>query len=407
MLQTDTQRAMVARVAAHLSGSELARVPILQRGRDGRMFRVKGGRPMGAGTSRDRRFALPVDVTGTTGLTGPNTPGSAGDASPLLEGIRTEFLGTYLTQLEKTESMWKRILFRTVQANSSYYQYTYPETAPYPVRQPRGTVPAAGGIRYRGNRIDIHAFASRVFAHRDDIEDDQTGTVLQTAQRAGRNFATLMDRIAIQLILAQTDTDLLPAVGTAADGVGMYSATDGDGGDRFGISGGNIVSLGTTPDHIDIQAWIYDIMARWRRMTDTQGQPLFDPELIKQGVMLIHGPALNEEMAKALRQKMVFQNNVALDAAAAPSNIIIDGGVKVETYESARITDNSVRAFLLSDEIERPAIWAEREAMYEVYADEPVSDYSRDTQQAYMQFRSRLGAGYHLPFSTISGGAGA
>jgi len=376
----------------------------------GKLFRAERSRQaatLAAEIAQKFASGQAVDVTGTPSMTGPHAPLNSGDAGPLLMGIRNEFIGTYMRRAIAADEFWNRLFFRPVPVSGSYYQYTFPETAPYPERHLRGQPPVSGSFRYIGNRLDVYAYAVRVHAHTDDVDDDQTGSVWANAQRAGANFGSLKERLAIQLLTGTTDLRLLPTIPLCADGAALFSETDGEGEDRFGVQGGNVIKIGTDPDANDIREFITKhLPATFRRFKDTEKEPLFDPNEINAGVALVHGPELEEEMRKALNQRRIFE---AVDAgtsnaaAAAPSNIVIDSQMKVETFNTQRIEDKSIYAILVSPQIERPGIWGDRRPLYEVPATEQVSDTVRDTLEAYLQFRCRVLAGYHLPYQIIEG----
>lgn len=352
------------------------------------------------------RFSA-VNVDGRSGLTGPEAPTSAGDASPLVEGIRTEMVGTYQLDYPTNLEFWKQIFFNVVPVRSSYYQYTYPGTPPYIARQPKGTAPKTGNFKYYGNRIDVFAYAARIEMNLDDLADDQTGSIYTQARRLSQNAATLPNRLAIQLLTGTVDTDLLPYLPICDDGAGLLSTTDGDGKARFGRTGGNIITLaGTTP--ADIVAWLQAVIAAFPVFKDTQSEPLINPEYVKNGIMLIHGPAIEPEVRAALNQRTLFTEAIQggnVVGAANPTNVLIDAGVKIQTHSDPRITDSKLYACLMSPEVPKPAIWGERMPLYETYADEPVSDRVRDTNQAYLQVRTRVAAGYGLPYGIIGSAA--
>lgn len=339
-------------------------------------------------------------------------PTDIGTVGPLTSAIRNEFMGAYATDYSHLETLLSAFGIKVVRSDAAYNAYSVRRTSPYPAYQHRGTAPVTRGFDFLAQRVDNFAYALRIAIHQDDWDDDQMGAISPGIAEGGSNFASLIVRLFIQLITDTTDSELQPYIPVAADGAPMYSTTDGDGANRFGLALGNTTAtLGASPDAQTIREWYQDVKAQFRQMTDPHGQPLIPPRAIdEEGITLVYGPGLEKEMNAAFRQKLVFEIDGtagSANAAAAPTNVILDMGDPLTLYNTPYIpaSDKRVWAFLNSSRIERPVVWQIRRDMYEVNALEGVSDSANDTQQVYRQFRMRAGMAPMVTFPTIRSAA--
>lgn len=317
-------------------------------------------------------------------------------------GVRNEMLGTYMTEYEQMESALKSFGIEVTTSNKRAEIYAFPESAPYPARQDRGRAPKEESFAFRQFSITNYAWALRVPYHVDDVDDDLTGGLMAMARMAGVNFASLDERIFIQQITGATDADLMPFLVTCPDGVGLYYATDGNGADRFGVSGGNIIAGTATPSGNDIYGYHQQVMALFRKFKNPKNQPLINPKIIKQGITYVYGPSNEAAFKQAFLQKLSVQPGVggAANSVAAASNVIIDAGDNVMLYNTPRITTTAVYAFLNGAPV-KPLVKQARRELYAVRATEGTSDFSRDKNQEYDQMRLRAGWGANIPYGTI------
>lgn len=358
--------------------------PILFRGNGGRMQRA-------GGDWRARARAQAQAVRRRAG----EKFGNAVDAdNAVTPGLRNEFVGAYMVSYEGLEKMLRRFAVSVVGSDKREELYAYPLTAPYPARQDRNRGPKIESFSFAQFRIPNYAWALRVPYHVDDVDDDLTGSLLPMARMAGDHFSTLDDRIFIQILTSGSDSELLPVTLTAPDGAALYASTDGDGNDRGGVSGGNILTGYSNPNAQDIRSLYQQMLARWTNFLDKKNQPLINPSIIKQGITIVHGPALIEEIKEAFIQRTVAYDSSRNDAASGVSNIILDSGEKVTTYCNPRLgtTSKALYAFLDGAPV-KPIIKQARRELYEITISEQVSDAARDTNEVGNQYRLRMGWG--------------
>lgn len=321
--------------------------------------------------------------------------------SLLTPGLRAEMAGTYRRQYKAQDALMGQVMRLDLTSNKRFEIYAYPKSAPYPARWDRGTDIPTKAFDTVQFTVPNFRYGRRIQWNRDDEADDLTNSLFTQAREAGTAFATLNERIFFQILQSTADPDLLPAIPNAPDGAALASAVDGDGADRFGVVGGNVLAGVANPTSQDIRDIYHDALERYTRFLDTEGQPLIDAGTIAAGLMIIYGPSLTQEMREAFQQKYVLQTTTAPAAlAAAPTNVIVDAGDGVKLWRSPRITNKSIYFVLTAIEL-KPIFLQKREPLAEVPATLNNSDFTRDTMIEYLQWSLRNGYGIALPYGLI------
>lgn len=324
-----------------------------------------------------------------------------GAESTLTPGLRAEFTTTYRLRRQAQDALMANVMRLDITSSRAFEIYAYFKSAAYPVRWDRGTEIPSKAFDSVQFAVPNYRWARRIGWHHDDEADDQTSSLVLQVREGGTAFATLDERVFFQILQGTTDPDLLPSVPNAPDGAPLFSATDGNGADRFGVVGGNLLAGVANPTAQDLREIYHQALARFTSFLDTEGQPLLDPGLISGGMMILYGPALTREMREAFEQRIVLQTTTTpANLAAAPSNVILDAGDGVQLWRTPRITNKSVYFVLTKIDL-KPIFRQEREPVAEIPATLENSDFTRDTYQYYLQWSGRRGYGVALPYAAI------
>jgi hypothetical protein len=320
-------------------------------------------------------------------------------SSTLANGLLSDFRDTYNGVRNNQSDGRLAIVMDTKSASNRQHEYAYYKAAPHPRLWIRGEpipVDAMSSVRFTAI---VRNWGLRIPWHEDDKNDDQIQALFASAQGGGENFGLLQERFFFDLITGNTTT--LPAIPNAPDGAALYSATDGSGAARFGATGGNIVSGAVITSTGSILANYYTAIARFQLFEDGKDQPLFPAERLSMGTLVLHSVAdlkIFEESFKQLRQGVLM----ASDAAATPSNIILDSSRNVDLWASPRLATGDWYIFMKNPPV-RPTFLLERMAIRErtALSDNNNSDHARTYNEEYAQWDSREGAGIALPYATI------
>lgn len=318
----------------------------------------------------------------------------------LANGLRTEFADTYSKiRNRQSDGRLSRVMDLSIGATNRQHEFAYFEAAPHFEYWRRGeSIPtdAMNSVKWT---VPVYTWARRVPWHKEDRKDDQTQSLIQVARQAGESAALLEERFFFDLI--QNTTVTLPAVPLAADGAAMF-ATTANGGDRFGVSDGNLLTGTGVATTSTIKADYYNAMEQFMQFQDGKGQPLLSPEVVASGAIICHAAENTEAFEEAFlqqRQGLVYGSNTA---ASTPSNVIQDAARNVMLWPTPRITGNDWYVFLM-DPPQLPTFLLDREGVQEFSSLEGDNngDHTRDTGEEYIQWERRAGAGISLPYGCI------
>jgi hypothetical protein len=205
--------------------------------------------------------------------------------------------------------------------------------SPNPEFWPDGDeIPTANMDSFTGNIVH-KAFGIKVPYGRDDVIYDRTGSLLEMARDTGNKWKALDARVLRQFAVGSVDFSLYPAVPLTFDGAVYFSATDGNGLDRFSVVGGNIVTgafMDTAAEFLD---GITAAVNRTAQFLDTDGQPKWSGEQLMELVLVV--PQAYATVAqKALNQPITSNEG----GTAGVSNYILTMGMKIWLYVSPRYT---------------------------------------------------------------------
>ncbi len=312
----------------------------------------------------------------------------------LIRGARDAFVETYSNMIKGSDEKLKKCMTLGMPSDKISEVYPYFESAPIVKRWARGEPIPRDAFSSKSFLVPNYDWGIAVDWHENDEEDDQTKGLVKRAREAGQSLALLPERVFFQYLTAGADADLIPSVPNAPDGVALYSATNGGGGARFGIVGGNIISGGGVATTAAIQTDYYAAVQRFIRMLDTQGQPLWPAELVGRGVTIVYGAANGQVFEQAFQQNFIQASN------AAVSNVVMDAGRKVTLWSTPRITDNDWYVFL--DAAADKSIFQQvRRPVRDNLEDMLNSDQSRRTKNKAISWDARFGFGIALPYQTV------
>jgi len=327
----------------------------------------------------------------------------------LVNGLRTEFADTYgAIRNRQSDSRLGMVMDLSVPATNRDHDFAYLNAAPHIKHWPRGeSVPTSAMDSVQFN-VKVHEWARRVPWSKWDRKDDQTSSLVDMARMAGESAALLDERIFFDLLTASATN--LPAVPNAPDGVAMFSATDGDSADRFGFSGGNIVTKDGVLTTHDVLVNYYECLSRFMEFQDGQGQPLLSAETVDAGVVIIHSAGTLEIFEETFVAK---RTGIGMDvdgakggtvvAGTTPTNVVHDSSRNVTLWPTSRLTTDDEWYIFLKAAPKKPTFILDREGVQEFSSLEGDNngDHTRDTAEEYIQWERRVGGGIALPFGAI------
>ena len=316
----------------------------------------------------------------------------AGDA--LARALSSRFRNTWQRRHKGLEADLGRFMELGISSDKFEEIYGYDEVAMYPERRPWGQDVASKPHRFRNFTVQNVAWDSNVEWFKHHRLFDQLKVLERSARRAGVNYGTLPERVAFQIIQGTTDRKLLGTIPNAPDGVGIYSALDGDSSNRFQVSGGNIESGTGIGSSAAVRTDVFNAIERIGSFLDPEGEPAFDPGVIDQGITVLFGIANTQVVREAFVQART------LDGGAAVTNITQDSGMQFHLVPSARITNNAIFVFI--DEMDPKPIFEQvAQPLDEQIQVEENSDIARKSKREGIFWETIRGYGVNLPLGTV------
>lgn len=196
---------------------------------------------------------------------------------------------------EKTlDVVARKVAFKNVRNGTYVFKESLPMVSPWPYGKGRNYK----GFQDRQFQLEICNFELTIPWSKFDEEDDQIGDMKV-------HIAAVVKRYGVLPVILTSEYFNGVAVYNNSlkltyDGASLFSATDGDGADRLGVSGGNIIS-GTG---LTAAAIVHDVSVAQQRYMGfkdpTAGLPIFGEEDISyKNLIAIIPPTLNEVFQKA------------------------------------------------------------------------------------------------------------
>ena len=310
----------------------------------------------------------------------------------LAAGIISRFESTYRQSYQGELEDLGNCMELAVPAATRTVTYAMHDTPAYPSRQELGDPVKREGFQSKTMSVTNYEYSAMIPWYRRDRTDNQVGDLMGHAAQAAMHYLSLDSRALIEI--ATGTLDLLPAAPTAPDGVGLYSTTDGDSANRFGVSNGNIEGgAGTSAANITTD-W-HSVLARFDAFQNPKGQPFF-PVSRRGTTYTIYAPS-------DLRAAFIGSFNAELiqGSSAAPSNTIIASGENIRLVFTPRLSGTNDWLVFRNDVTVKPVFGQVRQPLRTFIATDENSDEARNSGIESVKFTAEMGWGINVPFGTI------
>ena len=238
-----------------------------------------------------------------------------------------------------------------------------------------------------------HPYSLRVRWHKDDREDDRTGSLREMAQAGGRSHALSPERALFDFL--GNSASFVPNIPNAADGTALFSSST-----RFEVSTGNALTVSSwSASGPAARGALWSGVEQFGLFKDGKGQPLFTDDVLDSPIMVIHAMADLDVVSEALHAGLVAYANSTSNAGV--DNVLMSGGRKFIPWPTQRVSTGTMYLFLTGAPV-KPFLMQPRTQIVESYADETNDPESRTTGWEYVQWRQRVGYGIGVVYSMIS-----
>lgn len=316
------------------------------------------------------------------------------NTNSLRAGILRDLRDTWKNRapvFEKQQALWTKFI---PYKNLRKAEFAWKESLPFPKPWKYGTGRTYQILKDRKIDISYHAYELSIPYNYYDAEDDQLGDMKPHIQSAVDRFLMIPDKFIAEYL--NNSASLLPSISNAYDGVVIFSAVDGSGAARFGVTGGNIITgsgAGT------VAAFVQDLAAAQRRFLDfldTAGQQIYNEEMVAYTSLHAVIPnSLNEIAQKASKSEYL---RIDLGNTVSESNF-----VKGEfTYHiNPYLTDTSDWYVVVDHPYWKMFAYRSPKDIRQIFADFSNSDRAREYNEEALMADVRVGIGPWAPFTAI------
>lgn len=327
-------------------------------------------------------------------------------AALLTAGLKATFMDTYNpTYQGLKDGLLGEMMQMDLPSDKLTELYAYAESAPHPVRVPRGQNMPHKNFKTVGFNVTNLDWMMAIDYHANDVADDQIGALMPRAQDGARNFGLLDERVFYQIVTNATDSKLLGGANPipSAPDAGALFATTAGGAARFGATSGNLLTGNGVGAAQTIRNDFMSARSQFGLFQDTEGQPWHADSVYQKGFVVLYNISNERLFQEALAQNPTFQSQTSggsIAAAAVQNVVTATAGLPVKLYGSQRITDNSFYVFLVGDP--RKAIFSQmRMPLQTIQRTENNSESARESLVLGLNMRARRGYGVRIPLGAI------
>lgn len=313
--------------------------------------------------------------------------------------LRVNFWDTYRAAEAQVDARLGKIMDLSVGSDQASEAFGYAQAAPVARYWPEGEAIPSDSMLTNLFLTRNWKFGISVKISQTHIEDDQSHLIMSRVMETAKSFGMLKERHFYWLLTGGATIDAIqmqPYLPLAPDGVGWFSALDGNNNNRFGTVGGNIQGTSGVGSAAAIINDGINAMARMASFVNTQNQPVWSPQDIQREMVWVYNSANYLNFLQAVSQFFI----VAQSGNAAPSNIVLDAGLKITPIPNPRITTNNW-AVIAANSPYKQVYWLDRVAPKEVLTDTGNSDTAREWDVLALYVRQRGAIGLALPLGSV------
>lgn len=309
-------------------------------------------------------------------------------------GILADLKETWRQSMPKWEQQTNLLVRKLSVTNLREASYVWKESLPFPSYWPYGKGREYKTFRDRRITVNLWNYELSIPWAGFDADDDQLGDVKTHVQSAVDRYGQL-PIVLLSEYFNGTAVEQ-PALSYTYDGASLYSATDGDGSNRLGVSGGNIITgTGATTSGV-----LHDFASAQQRFMSfvdpTASKPIFDESMVGYDKMTAIIPKeLNEIFQKATQAEFIKVD---------PGNITSETNYLKGTFKyviNPFLTDTSDWYIVLDHSFYKPFVYRAPGDVSSIIADASNSDHAREYNEFVLYTHVRLGLAPFFPGSTI------
>lgn len=309
-------------------------------------------------------------------------------------GLLADYRDAYLESRRTMNSAVGRLMNLDAVTTARENTRGYFLSAPHDRYQPYGDPVVEQAMGSESFTITNYIYSKEIPYSRWDMEDDQTGSLVEAVRAGARDGGLNPERGLIDLM--SNTTSFVPAVPNAGDGsAGFITST------RYGVSTGNSITVSNW--EVSGPAARGAIWSAWKQIgqfQDAHGQPLHTEDVMASSIQVVGSIEDADEIFEALNLGLVAYAASTATSNAGVENVLAKKLTFEEPWLTQRISTGTMFV-ALTGAPQKPFVMQERSPVREWFADETNDPEARRTGRFSIGWNQRLGFGIGVPYAIV------
>uniref|UniRef100_A0A6H1ZGH8 Capsid protein n=1 Tax=viral metagenome TaxID=1070528 RepID=A0A6H1ZGH8_9ZZZZ len=319
------------------------------------------------------------------------------NAQSRLAGVQADLAATWQRDFPIYKEMQEAFLFYLPYTTIRNAPYAFKDRIPFPRPYPYGKGRDHQGFKDRLINVGLIPFELTLGWDRRDALDDQLKDLERHVSTGMQRYFQLPD-VLIGEYMSGVAAYNIDGLQLCFDGVSLYSATDGDGNARFGVTGGNIITGQGVSTTARVMSDIIKIRRRFLEMKEpVTNQPLHNSkDIVYNNIHYIIPAHLDGIFSQIQEQELIYSDPTIVNSQ---SNML-KGKIKYTINQRLSADSNSFFAVLKAD-YWRPFAYRAPQDVNTIFATIQNSDRSREFAEDGFYSDMRIGIAPWCPFTTV------
>lgn len=309
----------------------------------------------------------------------------------IVPAVKKDFRAVYDPLLAKADVQLAGILDLGKSSEARQERYALAEAPPSVPRWDYGSSVPRGTTKFRSWLVRNLRWGKALDWESDDAADDQLQMIKTQATGMAGRLGILPQRVVAQIFSGgAADPELLPSSPLSPDGVGIFSATNAEGGHRYGRNGGNILSGASgVASEAALEKDFYAAKAAIRGYLDQAGVRRWPGAYLDEGLIVLASAENEEVFTKTFGRPTQPANVNGITTAVAVESMVKS---QVRLVLMSELTGNNWFVGLQGAPYQ-PIFRQTREAVTVLPTQRGVSDRANDEDILSLYVKARYGFG--------------
>lgn len=311
-----------------------------------------------------------------------------------VQGIYKELMHTWKNQYPLFEDQFKLFFKELGYDKAQVSSYAWKEALPFPKKYEFNRGRQHQEIKDVRLDVKVSPYELTIDARRDDIFFDQMKDLKAHLEYGVKRMLQIPHKQATEFLTGVADIN--PDLPVSTDGAALYSTVNGDSENRYGVSGGNIVTGSGATTTAAVSDDIFEAQERAMQFLDPASELIYDEDDVKFSNLHLMFPPQMTKVA----QKIAKSGFLRTDTSNTVSEDNIMYG-ELTYHINPRLTDATDWYVFIDHPVWKPFVKRQQTDIEAIWADITNSDIAREKDLEMLYSKWYCGTAVWCPFTTI------